>query len=147
MLNWTPEYESGSGLVDEQHKELFRRVNALLAACEFGMGKEEIEKTISFIEDYVDYHFASEEALMLKYEYPDYEEHKLYHDLLRSRYFKMKEEITSGRLSVPDILRLHAFLADWVRMHTMSVDKVLGAFLKSRGIEEELLLKEDVRSA
>ena len=71
MLEWTDKYASGSSLVDEQHKELFRRVNLLLASCDEGKGKLEVQRTLEFIREYVQFHFSTEEQLMRKYNFPE----------------------------------------------------------------------------
>ena len=52
-IEWTADLATGVDEIDNQHKELFQRINNLLEACNHGKGKEEVKKVISFLEDYV----------------------------------------------------------------------------------------------
>lgn len=63
-IEWTQDLSTGSDEIDNQHKELFRRINSLLDACNQGKGREEIGKTVQFLEDYVITHFSAEEEYM-----------------------------------------------------------------------------------
>ena len=141
MLEWTDKYASGSSLVDEQHKELFRRVNLLLASCDEGKGKLEVQRTLEFIREYVQFHFSTEEQLMRKYNFPGYPDHKLEHDKLVKQFLEVAEHLISGTLTLPEILQVHAFLIDWVCAHTLGTDKKMGAFLKSCDVDNDKNLK------
>lgn len=66
--------------IDDQHKELFDKINNLLAACREGKGKEEVAKVMQFLSDYVIDHFGTEERYMVTYRYPDYPSHKARHE-------------------------------------------------------------------
>ena len=50
-IEWTKDLETGVALIDEQHKELFDRVNKLLAASSQGRGKEEVGSLLGFLEE------------------------------------------------------------------------------------------------
>lgn len=69
--------------VDNQHKELIKRINDLYAAL---AGDDETaraaqaEKTLDFLAQYTVFHFGSEEELMQKAKYPLFSEHKAKHD-------------------------------------------------------------------
>ncbi len=138
MLEWNPEYASGSDLIDEQHKELFKRVNSLLTACQEGHSRQEVDIAVKFVEEYVVMHFATEEEYMEKYQYPQTADHKDQHNELVESFLKMKERLAHSKLLLPEVLSLHNFLVDWARLHTMKTDKELGAFLKAHNVDEEL---------
>lgn len=67
---WTPDLATKVDEIDSQHRELFKRINDLLDACNQGRGKEEVQKVIRFLEEYVATHFGEEEKYMEKYNYP-----------------------------------------------------------------------------
>ena len=77
---WKENLSVGVNEIDNQHKELFNRINNLLDACTRGKGSEEIKRTLNFLSDYVISHFGTEENLMVRYNYPDYTSHKEKHE-------------------------------------------------------------------
>ena len=64
---WKDDYEIGVELVDKQHKELFKRLGDFIQTVrsdeEKEKKKEEVEKTLNFMGEYVTTHFDAEEAL------------------------------------------------------------------------------------
>jgi hypothetical protein len=56
--------------IDDQHKEIFRRINGLLDSCRQGKGKEDVGKVINFLDDYVVTHFGREEKYVIDNSFP-----------------------------------------------------------------------------
>ena len=67
---WSDDLLTGVRDIDEQHRELFSRVNTLIVACTQQKGKDEIGNYLQFLMDYVAFHFAAEEREMTTYQYP-----------------------------------------------------------------------------
>lgn len=65
-LNWDNNLATGIVNIDNQHKELFDRINKLLIAMKEGKGKDEVIGTLNFLEDYVIKHFTEEEEIQKK---------------------------------------------------------------------------------
>ncbi|HPZ82341.1 MAG TPA: hemerythrin domain-containing protein, partial [Thermogutta sp.] len=63
-LVWDTTMSTGIPRIDAQHQELIRKLNGLLHAMQKGRGKEEIEKLLDFLAEYVIKHFSDEEAEM-----------------------------------------------------------------------------------
>lgn len=78
-IEWTQNLAVGVTEIDNQHKELFKRVNQYLEAMMERRGKEEIGKVIKFLENYVVTHFGTEERYMELHNYPDQRLHKEQH--------------------------------------------------------------------
>ncbi len=76
MVKWTKSLVSGIPGIDKQHKELVDKINELLDATRSRKGKEEIVSIFEFLSVYVQEHFEDEERLLLKYNYPKFDEHK-----------------------------------------------------------------------
>ncbi len=57
-------YGSGIPEIDEQHQELFARLNELENALRLKKGASEVAKILKFLDHYVVAHFACEEAHM-----------------------------------------------------------------------------------
>ncbi|WP_313527002.1 bacteriohemerythrin [Anaerotignum sp.] len=79
-FTWTKDLETGNTQIDTEHKELIQAINNLLEACSSGKGRAEISNTMDFLNQYTKTHFAHEQVLQQKYKYPDFDNHKKYHE-------------------------------------------------------------------
>jgi len=132
-IEWTEDLTTGVDTIDDQHKELFRRINSLMDACKAGKGKTEIGDTIDFLSSYVVEHFGTEENMMQKLNYPNYPDHKAQHTAFINDVAKLKEEFAQGGAAVSLVVRTNAVVVDWLLQHIRKVDKVMGGFIKSNG--------------
>jgi hemerythrin-like metal-binding protein len=131
-LEWKPELATGFAEIDNQHKELFKRVNDLLNAMRIGKGKDEVGKVLKFLQDYTVYHFGNEENYMKKYNYPEYEGHKAQHTSLINDIQTMKTQFEKDGASSLMAIDIQKELGDWLMVHIGQVDKELGKFLKEK---------------
>lgn len=131
-LLWNEGLSVGVAEIDNQHKELFNRINNLLDACKQGKGSEEIERTINFLSDYVITHFGTEENLMVRYNYPDYASHKEKHEKFNKKFAELKMQIQKEGSGLLTTLGTNHLLIDWWLNHIGKVDKALGVFLKGK---------------
>lgn len=76
----TPDLVTGNHLIDSEHRQLFDAVNTLMDACSRGEGRARLQQTVTFLENYVGKHFQDEERLQIQSGYPDYTQHKSFHD-------------------------------------------------------------------
>jgi len=132
-LIWNDVYKVGYQTIDAQHIELFDKINELLSAMRKADAKGEIDKTFNFMADYVVKHFGTEEALMLKYSYPDYATHKEQHEYFIKIALGFKEQLAKGKAASTVAVKLQAILVDWLLQHIGQRDKKLGAFLLEKG--------------
>lgn len=133
-IEWKDDLAVGVKEIDEQHKELFAKVNTLFDACNSGKGKDQIDSVIKYLQEYVVEHFGSEESLQKKYSYPGYEEHKAQHDKFIQDFLKLKEGIDKNGVTGLTIVQLNQVLVDWLIKHIRKTDKALAGFLKEKGI-------------
>ena len=127
-IEWDPKLAVGVQTIDTQHQELFRRVNALLEAMKRGAGKDVVGSTIKFLKQYVVEHFAAEQALMTRYNYPGFAAHEKQHEEFVALLLQFVADAEKGINSVL-VLKLNQFLCGWLRQHIGSSDKALGQFL------------------
>ena len=82
LVAWNDNFLVGHEKIDEQHKELVRMANEFYAGVQMGgvVAKVFFMKTIQGAVQYVKTHFATEEDIMQKSEYPLFEEHKGQHE-------------------------------------------------------------------
>ena len=71
-LQWTKALSVGISEIDDQHKELFGRINKMLNIIVESSEIDETGKVIDFLDEYVVSHFATEEGLMKRFDYPIY---------------------------------------------------------------------------
>lgn len=131
-VEWKESLAVGVKEIDDQHKELFKRVNDLFEACNQGKGKEEVGKIINFLGDYVISHFNTEEKLQQKYNYPDYPSHKKEHELFIQEFTELKKQFEAEGPTGLFVIKINKKVIDWLIQHIGRVDKALGAYLKDK---------------
>ncbi len=106
--------------IDEQHQKIFDAVNALYDATMNQKDKKVVSKLFEGLVECTVSHFASEEKLMQKYEYPGYMSHKKEHDELKKQIIDMLNGFIngSGTLSKSNLY----FVKDWLYKHIVQVD-------------------------
>jgi len=133
-LIWTQALSVGIAAVDEQHRELFRRVDALLQATTDG-NPVEATRMLGFLAEYVEFHFAAEEALMRDHGYPGIEAHLAEHVHLRNQVALVAEEYRRSGPVPALVSRMHHLLADWLRAHVGLTDSAMARFMRrARGL-------------
>jgi len=132
LVEMTKDLETGHFSIDEQHKELFDRINALHDAVEGEKDVSQIETVFDFLENYVIAHFSMEEKLMIKESYPDYEKHKDKHVYFIKEFMEIRDSFTRNKKDNDyweDVKLMESLLKDWLLNHIKTVDKELGIFL------------------
>jgi hemerythrin len=131
-LLWTDDLSVGVDRIDEQHKELLRRINGLLEAMKQGKGKSQLDEVLAFLDEYVVIHFGTEETYMRRYSYPDYLAHRKAHVEFRQELAVLKKQLeTAGATSVL-VIEVQNRLGSWFREHVKKVDMLMGEFLKTK---------------
>lgn len=132
-MEWTGNLSTGIGWQDQQHMELFDRINSLLDAMKQRKGVEEVDKVITYLDDYVIYHFGKEEESMEEYGYSGYSFHKKEHTVFTNGLSDIKKEIERQRgITLTIAIQIQNSVCDWLINHIGDVDKKLGAFLKNQ---------------
>jgi len=132
LIVWSDEMSVGVEWIDEQHKELFTRINRLLSGMgEVGSGAE-LTKTMAFLEEYIVLHFDAEEEQMALYDYPFYREHKDAHEWLFKEVSEMAKELGAQGPSDELYMRAERTLVDWLLHHVRKTDMQLGSYLKGK---------------
>lgn len=126
---WDDSYRTGNLTVDNQHQELFRMVNDLHAAIMAGTGKEILTPTVTKLAKYTLDHFACEEALMMKVNYPGLAEHRQKHEELTRQVKELAEKYSAGKIVLT--ITLSNFLADWLRHHIKKHDVALVKYVRA----------------
>lgn len=131
-IQWTPDLAVGVETIDNQHKELYKRINDLLEACRAGKGKETVGEVVAFLEAYVVEHFNAEESLMVRYSYPGYVDHKSLHTQFVKDFAALKEQIKAEGATGHIVIQTNRVVVNWLNQHIRNVDTRLGEFLKTK---------------
>lgn len=130
MAMWKDSLKIGVNLIDSEHKELCDRIDNLFAACSQGKGKDEILKTVEFLESYTIKHFSDEEKLQRSSSYPKVAEHKEMHEYFKKKIADLKKDISENGASVGVVSKTNYFLMDWLLNHIQKVDTELANYIK-----------------
>ena len=125
----TDDLLTGNALIDSEHRELFAAVNNLIDACAQGKGRDQIQKTVQFLSDYVAKHFRDEEGLQTKSNYPGYPAHKQFHDGYRRKLAEVSQVLMREGASVKALGDLNGVVAILVS-HIRTEDKRLARHIK-----------------
>ncbi|MEJ2591511.1 MAG: bacteriohemerythrin [Candidatus Thiodiazotropha sp.] len=129
LMKWTREdYGTNVEVCDDQHRELFNRVNALNDAVSAGV-RTDIGTRLDSLIDYVIEHFQSEERLMEERGYAGLDKHRLEHENLvktcadlQGRFHANEVEIEEGTM---------AFIKNWLDHHIPVIDRSYGPALSN----------------
>jgi hemerythrin len=132
-VGWRDEYSVSIGEFDAQHKELLGRIADLLK--QVGQGDDRVPATLEALSEFIGQHFATEENLMGRYDYPFRNEHVRQHQtFLRSLDQLKKEVLDVTRDKLYLLFRIQLLLVDWQINHTTKSDLHLGHFLLRAGL-------------
>jgi hemerythrin len=126
---WTEALSVGVDELDAQHQELYRRIDAFLAALAERRGAAELEPLVRYLREYVGEHFAEEQRLMEFSAYPGLGEHLAEHHRFEEEYDALAEELSRTGPTLGLARRLVALLTDWLDRHLAGTDRAFGAFL------------------
>jgi len=125
-LVWNDKFSIGLPEIDEQHKKLIDIINMMNDVVE---GKAMKNTTMKIVlremVNYTNYHFNSEEELMIKSGYPGYAEHKKEHTDFIIAVKKFSVEIKENRNISCDLI---IFLYNWLTNHILNVDNKMGQY-------------------
>ncbi len=121
-IKWTDSLSTGVGIVDQQHKELFNRVNQLHCAMTQGRGKNEIGSMLDFLGNYVVDHFTAEEREMALMFCPAAEENKKAHRELLAKFAELRKRFDESGAEAVIVLEIYNTLSTWLVEHIAKVD-------------------------
>ncbi|HUL61291.1 MAG TPA: bacteriohemerythrin [Anaeromyxobacteraceae bacterium] len=127
-MQWTSALTVGVAEIDAQHQELFRRVDRLLDAM-LANDRAEGERLVGFLLEYVKFHFADEEALMLRRRFPGLAAHQAEHAAFAVEVEKLAADFRARGATAALILALEREVCDWLRDHVYLSDVQLGKFV------------------
>ena len=133
-IKWDDGLTVGVPWIDNQHKKLLERVNALLNSIIHDDNYDEVGKSVKFLENYVKAHFGTEEGLMQKQYYPGYDVQKRQHELFIKKIHDFSEMHEKSGSSKELAMQVARELWRWFKGHILKKDQEYGDFLRTKGI-------------
>ncbi len=120
-IKWKEDLSVGLESIDNQHKELFRLINAFYNSIAANSGKAAILQAIIDMEKYTVVHFSEEEAMMQKANYPYFAEHRKQHLGFIETVADFRARYEEGRMLLS--LEVGGFVKKWIVEHIMQTDQ------------------------
>lgn len=130
-LSWREEYNVGHSEIDEEHKLFLKTIQKIEDAFVAKVENEYLGRLFEELHKYAQFHFISEENIMIDNDYPNMEEHRAEHIALMN---KLGTILIAFDPRLVDSRKLVDFLVDWFKGHTAHSDQKLAHFLANRHI-------------
>ena len=126
-ITWKDDFKVNVKQIDDQHHCFVSMINLIIENIDTEQVLLEglCEELIAFAR----FHFLSEQNLMLRNNYPNYDGHKKEHNLLLRR---LNENIVGVHFDKKNVSELLEFLFEWFANHSNNEDKTLGKYLNSK---------------
>lgn len=131
LFEWTTDCAVGVREIDLEHQQLFALAEAMHGAMREGKGKSVLNGTLAALVAYVGEHFAHEEEVMHRIDYPDLIPHRRQHAALTGRVLALQNRLAAGEITMTiETLR---FMMEWIECHIVGSDRQIGIYVESRG--------------
>ena len=120
-------FDTGLPAIDQQHRQLVALINDLDEAVANGTAEAMIKGVLQELIRYVGNHFADEEALMMRHNFPGLPEHCREHDFYVTRLSHIQESFLDGEALGKNTLD---FLLEWLSNHIKGTDMLYAAFIR-----------------
>jgi len=127
LFQWKDEYRLDHPVIDKQHRRLFELGGELHGAMLSGQGRQKMQAILDELVAYTKTHFATEENLMQKANYPDYAAHKLEHDKLTAKVVQFQKGFQTT--NVASTIAVMEFLKAWLEHHIGETDRKVARFV------------------
>jgi hemerythrin len=121
QFTWRDEFMLHIPEVDKEHKNLFKVIEDVMEAMNSGLGKGAVEDAFQGLMDYTVDHFAHEEKLMEKYDYPETARHKEIHGHLKDKVVAYKNELFKH--DTFSAKEFQDFMTGWLVNHILEEDR------------------------
>ena len=120
-IEWKDEYSVGIKEIDDQHKYFISLLNDLYNAIMAGKSRKELKDLFSYLADYAEQHFTTEEKYFDEFNYEGAAEHKLKHQEMRDEIEKIKN--MDDEKEIDFYGNIVYFLKNWLEEHLAEMDQ------------------------
>jgi len=130
VVQWDETLSVGNGEIDGDHQALFELLEQLRIAAREGQPEKVRLGILSELVRRTQAHFALEEGIMVRIDYPETQAHCAEHRKLMAQVRELQDKVAQGDLSLS--LSVFQFLYGWLARHIEVRDKPLGRACASR---------------
>ena len=121
QLVWNRSFESGNSGIDAQHKGLFEVGNLLINAIYDKKPHREVLSMVDFLLEEMKSHFESEDTLLVSWDHPLAEEHRLEHLRLLVKGVEIRDQLEERDISYRAAFNF--FINELILQHIVKEDK------------------------
>lgn len=138
--SWKLQYVLDIPSIDTQHMHFFKLFDKFNSFEIKDLNYNQLIEYIDELEQYTIFHFQTEEALMKKANYPNYDFHVEQHKLFAKKIQEFK--IDYGYKNFLLLEKIVTFMRKWLIIHISEVDKEYVPAIKNMMIENNHILSE-----
>ncbi len=128
ILTWDDAWNVGVASIDRHHRGFLDGLNTLFGHLMQGEGRDAVPLMAQLVATTIEPHFAAEETLMRRHNYPGLAAHQTAHRAFISRFREVSQTLEAGR--TVDASGFFDFVAGWFKAHMRDHDGPLARFLK-----------------
>lgn len=133
-VQWADDLSIGVHLIDEQHKMLIQRLNAVHEAVQSYLGQAVIAGALQFLAEYADFHFSAEEKHMEETGYPGLPQQRVEHAGFRKTLVELERDFLEDGATQKLAVDIDTLLISWLIDHIHAVDLKFGRYLREKDI-------------
>lgn len=133
MIKWEGKYSVGLSIIDEEHKELIRIMNAAIEAKQHNDNIDEILILLKQLTDYALKHFSTEEFYMAKFKYSEFQYHQEEHHNFSNKAIAYCNRVIEGDYHIAN--EIFEYLKRWLVNHIQITDKKYVECFKKNGLK------------
>ena len=130
LLSWSTQYSIGNDVIDTEHEELFRLVNAFHDHWQEKRSQQSIAVLLNQLIAYAEMHFQHEETIMLDAEFPKLAEHQKIHEAMVETIFRLRQSFEEHHNHLE--MNTMRFIKAWLLEHIIQNDYLFRDFLARR---------------
>lgn len=130
-LRWDDDFKIDVNEIDEEHKKIIDKYERLYELMKEGKGHKYYLELLLFLNDYVNTHFAHEQLLHKKENYPLKEAHIEIHEEFKASILKLQKLGLEKDITDMDLIKINIFIKNWLVHHILIEDRKFGDYLLS----------------
>lgn len=129
-LQWDQKFDIGHERLDFEHRIFLGLIRDLSVQADITPQDARCERILRELYKYAEFHFVSEENIMVDIGYPALAEHQQSHGRILAQFKDMIHQYRAAQCSAHDIV---TFLFQWFALHTTTEDKRISEFIVVAG--------------
>ncbi|HLN26089.1 MAG TPA: hemerythrin family protein [Patescibacteria group bacterium] len=134
---WRKSFEVGHDKIDSEHKIFVSLISEIDECVKAGSKMDRLFRLLNEVGKYAEFHFLSEENIMIDMDYPDYRRHAQIHAGLLRVYGDYVNSLELGEADLGQMLR---FTFNWFSYHTLNEDSKIAEFLVAGRMPQRMRL-------